>query len=67
MIFGLLDDKDYYKVRNLAIRYCIEKLNYKNVDILKQINLLVAKISLACRRMKNNKLYNKILKKYLMT
>ena len=27
-IFGLLNDKNYYRVRDLAIRCCREKLNY---------------------------------------
>ena len=58
--------KDYYRVRDFAIRYCREKLNYKNVDLAKRMNLSVETISRAYRIMKDSKLYDKIIKKHLM-
>ena len=52
-------------MRGLAIRYCREKLNYKNVYIAKKMNLSEETISRSYRRMKDNKFYNRIL--YLMS
>ena len=53
-------------MRDFAIRYCREKLNYKNVDLAKRMNLSVETISRAYRIMKDSKLYDKIIKKHLM-
>ncbi len=53
--------KEYLKVRSFTIRYCREKLNYKNVDIAKRLNVSVETISRSYQKVKNNKEYNKYL------
>ncbi len=55
--------KDYYKVRDFAIRYCREKLGCKNVDIARKLNVSVETISRSYQKVRDNKLYEKILKK----
>ncbi len=59
--------KEYYLVRDLAIRYCREKLGCKNVDIARGLNLSVETISRSYRKTMDSKLYDKILKKHQMT
>jgi len=54
--------KDYYRVRDVVIRYCREKLNYKNIDIAKRMNLSAETIRRSYRRIKGEKLYYKIIK-----
>lgn len=54
--------KDYYTVRDFSIRYCREKLNYKNVDIARKLNVSVETISRSYRMVRDNKRYDKILK-----
>ena len=66
MIFGLLEDKNYCKVRDFAIRYCREKFNYRNIDILKRMNLSLEMISCSYRIMKDSEFYEKIFNKHLI-
>ena len=54
--------KEYYKVRDFAIRYCREKLNYKNVDLAKEFNVSSGTISRSYSLIKGDKEYDKILK-----
>ena len=54
--------KDYYKVRDFAIRYCREKLNYKSIDIARALKVSAETISRSYRMVRDNKEYDKILK-----
>jgi len=58
----LLRHKDYHKARDFAIRYCREKLNCKNVDIARKLNVSVETISRSYRMVRGSKEYSKILK-----
>ena len=54
--------KKYYEVRDFTIRYSREKLKYKNAEIARKLNMSVETISWSYRMVRDNKVYDKILK-----
>ncbi|MDD5081689.1 MAG: transposase [Candidatus Omnitrophica bacterium] len=54
--------KDYFKLRDYAIRYCREELKLKNRDISKGLSLTSSTISTAYQAIKEDKAYLKVIK-----